>query len=645
METGAFSAYRSLPGGNPGSECTSTPSSPAPCIVVPRGTYSLMALVTTMPRDQVSDVKQYSVQNLSLTGDPEVSVFRDRTITFDARKAKPVTVRAPGDPTKVNEGGALELGYTRTAANGQSIRIAQRPTSMLDQTFYLQPTERVRLGALQSRARLRLEAPDIRLTAPRVGALHPEYYDPVWFSDFASQYPMLDDRLRLRVVDVGHATARDLRGLDLRGAIAVAERSDDLSVADQSNGAAEAGAALVAIYNDRAGDNGDPNGTGTLLDVPTLRLARAEGLKLLQARPRDRVVAVGEPTTPYVYDLVLKEDGAVPRDLTYTMRKGTRGNVSAQVRGFHGQPTKDSTHSEAAYPWAPGDTFSISTLFPVRGGEQTRTEYRIADPDIRWNFASTSPELRYNALFPHQPVLGMQLSDPALRSYGPGERTAKPVGAAPITAGPNPDAPIERSGDRMRVNISGFVDADGNHGTSYTDDSGMSTQLRILAGDTVVGETTALPSGIAQLPAGDSRVTVQFTADNPQAWNQLSTHTDTRWTFDSHPVPVGEALRERVIVADYDVDVDLRNRARGRDAALSLGFADDADPAAIGEVTLEASYDDGGTWRAAALRQRPDGTHRVVLPRGHGYVSLRLHAADDAGSSLDQTVIRAWFVR
>lgn len=646
VETGAVSAYRNLPG-DAATECTSTSSSPAACMLVPRGTYSLMALVTTMPRDQVSDVEQRSIQNLSLTGDPEVSVTRDRTIVFDARKARPVVVRTPGDPTAVNEGGNLDLGYTRTAANGRSIRIAQQPISMLDRTFYLQPTEPVRLGGLQSRLRLRLEAPAIRLTAPRGGSLQPEYYDPVWFSDFSSQYPMLDGRKRLRVVDVGHATARDLRGLNLHGAIAVVERSDDLSVAEQSNRAARAGAPLVAIYNDRLGDNGDPNGTGVMLDAPTVRLSRSAGLRLLRAHPRDRVVARGEPSTPYVYDLVLKEDGAIPRDLTYTMRKardGRPGNLSAQVRSFYGQPTKASTYSEAAYPWAPDDMFSMSMLFPVRGGAQTRVEYRVADPDVRWNFGSTTPELRTNVLFPQPEVLGMSLGDSPPTSFSRGERVPKPVGAAPITAGPTDYAPMERWGDQLQVSIDGFIDADGNRGSSYTTDSGMSTLLRIWADDTVVGETTAYPSGVALVPAGDTRMTVEFTADNPQSWNQLSTHTQTRWTFDSPAVPEGEARLEPVIVADYDVDVDLRNRARGRNVALSLAYADGADPAAIDDVTLDASYDGGRTWRPAALSVRDDGTRRAVLPSGHGYVSLRLRAADAAGSSLDQQIVRAWFV-
>ena len=643
VEAGAFSAYRTLPG-DPAAECTSGSSSPAPCILVPPGTYSLMALVTTMPEDQPSTERTLTIQNLSLVGDPEVQVTEDRTVTFDARRANRVEVRTPGARTTTADGGALEVGYTRAAANGRSIKVYQRPSITMDSHFYMQPTAAVQAGDLQTLTRIRLEAPDIELSSPRTGDLRPEYYDPVWFSDVSSHYPVYDGHDRLRVVDVGHATTDDLAGRDLRGALAVAERSDDLSVAEQSNRAAAAGAELVAISNDGPGDNGDPNGTGTLLEVPTVRLTHAEGAALRDLGPADRVTVHGESVTPYVYDMVLKEKGSIRESPTYTAVRGEDGNLSEQIREFHGQPTVASTYSEAAYPWQPGDAFAVSTLFPVRGGAQARPEYRLADPDTRWSFATATPETTYNALFPRDPVQRMTLSDPDLRTYAAGERVRKPVGAAPITAGPHPLVPFERSGDRMRVYLAGFVDAAGNHGAPYTDSSGMSTHLVIRADDTIVGETTARPQGTAQLPAGDSRVSIAFTADNPQAWNELSTRTETEWAFDSHSVPVGEAVVQPAILADYDVDVDLRNRARSRTFGLTLSHLDGSDAATIDDVTVEASYDDGQTWRPTILRREDDGGHRVVLPGGDGFVSLRLHAADAAGSELDQRIVRAWYV-
>lgn len=637
VETGAVSAYRTLPG-DPGTACSAEPSSDAACILVPPGTYSLLALVATMPQDQPSDQRELTTQNLSLVGDAEVEVTADRTLTFDARKAKRVEVRTPGNPTSINTGGALELGYTRTAQNGESIKVWQDPGFPLDRNFYLQPTAQVKAGTLQTLTRIRLEAPDIELDAPRTGPLAPSYYDPVWFSDVSSQYPVYDGRDRIRVVDAGNATPDDLKGRKLRGALALIERSDDLSVAEQSNRAARKGAGMVAIYNDEPGDNGDPGATGTMLEVPTLRLSRADGRDLLDLGRRDRVDVRGRSATPYVYDLVLKEKGKIGPDLSYTARRGPDGNLSEQVRHFHGQPRTPSTFSEAAYPWQPGDEFAVSTMFPIRGGAQSRSEYRIADPDTRWSFATSTPETTYNALFPDDPVLRMFIGDPTIRTYAAGKRFSKPVGAAPVTAAPNPVVPFERSGDEMRVYISGFSDADGNHGAAYTDDSGMSTRLIISADDVVVADTTAWPNGVAALPAGDARIDVSFSADNPQSWASLSKHTATTWTFQSAAVPVGEAAVQPAIVADYDVKVDLRNRSESRSFRLKLAHLDGSD--APIDVAVKASYDDGATWRPATVRG-----DRVTLPRGAGFVSLKVHAADDTGSALDQRIIRAWYVR
>lgn len=640
VETGAVQSFRRLPG-DPEAECTGATYEESSCLLVPPGTYSVMAFVNTNPAGDPSTEQQRTAQSVSLVGDPELEVSQGRSYTFDARLAEPVEVRTPGDRTSVSRDGAMQVGYSRTAANGQAISRLMRPTSLLEETFYLQPTAPVTVGEMETLTRLRLEAPDIEMSAPGL-EVSPEYYDPVWFSDVSSDFPVYDGQERLRVVDVGQATAEDLAGKDLDGAIAVAEPLGELSVAEQSNNAAAAGAELVAIHNDGPGDNDDPNGTGTKLQVPTVRLSQAEGLALKALPLGVRVGVRGESASPYVYDLVIKEHGGIPADLSYAF---TRDELAQQVRELHGQPTIGSTFSEAAYQYQPGDTFAISTMFPFRGGARTRVEYRLPDPDTRWTYAVATPETRYNALFPEAPLLRMLLSDPGLTAYTTTDRITKPVGTAPITAGPNPFRPIQRSGDRMRVAIDGFVDADGNHGTSYSTDSGMSTLLQIRADGVLVGETDNLPSGIAALPAGEQRVEVSFVADNPQAWNQLSTHTETVWSFTSRTVPEGQVVTEPVILVDYDAAVDLRNRLALRDGlSVNLSHVSGSTDAPISEVTVEASYDDGRTWLPTTVTAEGGGRHHVELPPGSGFVSLRLHAADTAGSELDQTIVRALFV-
>jgi len=211
----------------------------------------------------------------------------------------------------------------------------------------MQPTQQVTLGSLTAYTRWRLEAPSITFTAPGVH-LDPEYYDPVWFSDRSAQYPRLDGSARLRVVDAGTATAPELADRDLRGALALIRRSDDVTVAVQSNNAAAAGARAVAIYNDGPGLNADPGRTGIKLLVPTCGCPTTRGSRsFVGAAPSS---AHGVASSPYQYELIYPERDGIPPDLHYTARLS---QLAAVTRHFHGEPGRDLTYGESAFAFQP----------------------------------------------------------------------------------------------------------------------------------------------------------------------------------------------------------------------------------------------------------------------------------------------------
>jgi hypothetical protein len=640
---------RELPA-DPGSTCTTAGYEYSDCVLVPPGDYSVMAFVTTMPAGAPITGNGRTVQNVALVGNPEVHISGARDFVFDARDARRVTVATPDHPTKTDTQGTVELFYRRTAANGEEVLSSYYPGFMLDNHFYEQPSEgRVSIGSLETMTRVRLVKPDITLDAPRTKALHPSYYDPLWFSDLASEYPMYDGRARLRAVDVGKARPQDLKGRHLHGAIAVVERSGQLSVAEQSNAAAKAGAEVVAIYNDGPGDSDDPNGLGSRLRVPTVRLDHAEGRSLARLPRGARVTIHGEPASPYLYDLLIKEHGRIPRDLHYTFR--TR-DLATQVRQLHAQPGGGaSTFADAAYDFQPGQDVAFNNSQPFRGGPRERTEYRIPDQDTRWNYAVWTPAPLYSLQFPHPPLFPMGLTSPRFTTYHPRDRELMPVGTAPIVSAPNPRLPIARVGDRLQIVVDGFTDADGNHGLALTDidGSGLSTHLTVQADGQTVFEDDFIPARIVDVPAGDSLATIRFTVDNAESWNRLSTHTDTSWSFPTSTAPEEAPVTQPVLVPDYDVPVDLHNRLavnRHGHGELDLAVRHQADSSAspVGDVTLDASWDDGQTWVPATLTRAGSRWH-VLLPKGTGFVSLRLHAADDAGSSVDQTTVRAFQVR
>ncbi|MFD0744860.1 hypothetical protein ACFQ1L_25860 [Phytohabitans flavus] len=67
---------------------------------------------------------------------------------------------------------------------------------------------------------------------------------------------------------------------------------------------------------------------------------------------------------------------------------------------------------------------------------------------------------------------------------------------------------------------------------------------------------------------------------------------------------------------------------------------------ALRDLRVEASYDDGATWRAVPVAG--SGLERVALlqhPHGAGYVSLKASAVDSAGNKVEQTIIRAYALK
>ena len=645
VQTGAIWTRQIFPDENPSAECTAAVYAQTSCAVVPPGQYSVLAVVTTLPPETPSIGASRTLQNVSIVGSPETTVDGERTVTFDARDAKPVNVRTPGRRTKVPAEGMLQIGYDRTAANGAGIHFNMWPGVLLDQHFYLQPTAEVSTGTFQTRTRIRLEAPDIELSAPFVRRLHPEYVDSVWFADLSSEFPVVDGTSRPRVVDVGHATPADLAGRQLHGALALVTHSEDLSLAEQSNRAAAHGASVVVIRNDGPGDIADPGGTGVMLQVPTIRLDRAEGRALARLPKKAKVTVRGEPASPYLYDLYLKQHGRVPDDPSFVARTQ---DLAAQVHEVHGQPTLDSTFSDVSASFQPGETVSYSRIFPFRGDARSRVEYRLPDPDTRWIFHVDTPESYQNSMFPHPDVQDMSLGSPDYQVYTAPGQSPLPVAAAPIVSGPNPPLPVRRTGDSMRLNIEPFIDQDGNHGGGWPQGD-FACHLQVLVDGVVLGETDNASSVTAQLPTGPSTVALRYTTDNQQSWAELSRHTDTTWTFPSEhgarrpgrcPAAAAGGLRRGRRPAQPRA---FTAGPSGSPSTCRLGQPEGAAQAPVRTVQVDASYDDGATWRTATVAKNGQ-RWQVTLPPGTGYVSLRLRADDTAGSAIDQTVVRAFDV-
>jgi hypothetical protein len=654
VKDGSVNATRNLDG-DPAAPCTDDPYAASTCVRVPVGTYSVLGFVDTMPA-HVAPGTFGTPLNRSLAGDPEIEITADTEVVLDARLATEVLVETPEHETKPNVGAAMAISYHRVPETGGAVDVGRSmwPGAMLEERLFVQPMDAVTTGEFAASTRWRLEAPQIAVGVvgrPQV-RLDPQYYPASAFSDFSRQFPMLDGELEAEIVDAGVGRPEDVAAAGLDGAVALIRRSDEIAVAEQANNAAAAGAALVLIANDRPGPDADPGSAPALLQVPTVRMTAEEGdaLRRLLAAGPVRVAARGVPDSPYSYELVYTEHGSIPAELRYVASIDQLARIDTPV---HSQLADETTMTRTWYPYQPWDTSSFSQPVPVRG-PRTLVTYLTAGPSLRWTHTGQAPESPYGGGFgPYEPTEHLLLfSD--LRSYEAGEHHRRSWFEQPLAPGASPFEPPTRIGDTVTVSM-GLLDGAGNFGSAATSwfDQGFDTDLRVYRDGELLLETPWQSSASFETGPEPARHRIEYAVDNASVWAALSTRTRSVWTFTSQRPREGERRVEPLLAVDYDVDVDLRNRAphprerRGpHEVVLTVAHPAGAEPIPVDEVALEVSYDDGASWqRVRNLRERDGGRYVATLydrSAAGGFLSLRVTASDAAGNAVEQEIIRAY---
>ena len=133
-------------------------------------------------------------------------------------------------------------------------------------------------------------------------------------------------------------------------------------------------------------------------------------------------------------------------------------------------------------------------------------------------------------------------------------------------------------------------------------------------------------------------------------WSNYATGINARWTFLSAERPgdpldqMHNVLQPRV-TGDYD---SLGRAPAGTTFPLDVTVEHSVQGPTLTWVSLDASFDDGATWKTVRVSRKGTDhwTARVVHPKTHnGYVALRVKAADSSGSTVEQTVTRAYGLR
>ncbi|GAB3472620.1 S8 family peptidase [Actinophytocola sediminis] len=217
--------------------------------------------------------------------------------------------------------------------------------------------------------------------------------------------------------------------------------------------------------------------------------------------------------------------------------------------------------------------------------------------------------------------------------FGPGYTAADPVAI--------------RSGDVLSFTLPMFADA----GLDRSGVSEVESAATALYRDGVlVGRTEQPGAGSFEVPAepADYRLVATATRDDVST---LSTSVSSEWTFTSVRPPEdrkgkgGTGLPLLAVrYAPPGLDLDNAVDARSIRIPVTVEWPAEAPAATLAALTVEASFDDGRSWRplAVTIDGPAAATAEITHPAGRRHVSLRANATDSGGNTVTQTILRAY---
>ncbi|WP_327088341.1 S8 family serine peptidase [Nonomuraea sp. NBC_01738] len=616
----------------------------------------------------------------SLPVEPEFEVTKDTAVTLDLRKARKVSVDTPRDSEVVSS----QYTLRRTSANGIGYVDAE---SLYPQyglhNYAMLPTKKVTQGGFTLAGRLQLTAPAISMRVRGGPELSPRY------QDIAAEIPKLDGSSRLTLVDAGAGT--DFTGLDVRGKLVLLNLEDLCptmtctgDALDRVEAAKQAGAVGVLGYGGVNRAFLDPAGGWPVYPIPTMSLTAKEG-RALAARKTTTIVAEGQPTTPYLYSLMLPEQGRVPADLDYQVGKR---NLQVIEDRFHAdRPGWLRLSTSATVLTRPGRYSGPWPLEHVRRTQATMTEYvGPVSRDVVWNRGVTSFYDDAPDYYSRQAMASSALdlfSTPGHRTEPWGIQPRVPgnvvVSKAVYEAGTALCFPC-RTND-LFVGAVPVMDPMPNHQEAFTYNANFASDLKGGKDELhLYRDGQEVPLVEAQAVLGILAITVPtFTMPQEQAAYRLTDkfHTpnklqlyardiETAWTFSSkRPTGGMSDISQGVCMAwfvtstlapceparrlnlRYDVPLDLDNRvAAGVPHRLTVtGYhgSFDRPDAAVTDLKVSVTFDDGAHW--TPVRVSRSGQALITSPplaQTAGTVGLRAQARDAEGNTVEQTVHRAY---
>jgi hypothetical protein len=375
----------------------------------------------------------------------------------------------------------------------------------------------------------------------------------------------------------------------------------------------------------RIGQVGAPAGPGELVGSVAAQWGKPDG--------------TGDFTdSPYLYSVAETFPGRLPDGFTRAYRAGDFATVRQQFAAS--APKQSARH--LTFPSVSPAPAVTSALFVPTTLPGSRVEYVQAG--VRWSGQLWTGVQDGSGAFQPQKRLYRQPT-----AYRPGRThrdqwNAGPTGPAFGQEGEAAWQWASRTGDRIDVALPLYGDRSGHAGSFVPTDTSRTALYR---DGELIGESPASGRGSFTVPADTAGYRLEV-ADT-RGTEDLTTRLSATWTFRSGHTDGTAPTRLPLPAVRFTPALDADHAAaanRGFDLPVAVESQPGAPAPRITGLTVEVSYDDGATWSTVPVRPAAGGwTGTVRHPAGAGFASLRATATDAGGTTVTQTVVRAYRIR
>ncbi|WP_406294893.1 S8 family peptidase [Streptomyces sp. NBC_00624] len=602
---------------------------------VPLGNYSIEGSLYTS--DPAGGAVSYAADLFTV---PNIEVSdRDQTFTVDGTTATDLSVKIKGEKRPLENGQVTTFIVRDDGAAGGHLNFVGigNLLNLADTRQGAIPSAGAATGALRLETSLARREPLVQLEV--TGSGHVTI--PLKSSVNAKRF---QGTKRTELVDLGVGTEQDFAGADVKGKTVLVSVADVTKADGQAARASAAGAVAMIVTPADPGPSGSGVPAGQTIPVAHATYDNATTLKGLLAKGKVHIALKGVLESGYTYNPHFTDD-RIPADLAKTVDVKDFAKVT---NTFHSDGAR-RMGAEYMNVWGPLQVSTGSVAQPLYQGT-TRDDYFLAgtgvtyEPSTTASFASTTWWMRG-----------------ARTAYGtPGKAYTRSWFAAPMRPSQYEFGPCVFCRTDVWQKLPGSNGADND--PTHTMSGLTSTWSFYLNGQQIAGFGQLVPE------KADYRYVLDQKLATDVPGVTLGRRIHTEWNF-SQVAPTTMAIKDcdtafiptpkvcesmPVLLLDYDLPLNELNQAR---AGLPYTFTVNAGrpkgwagSTAVAGAKVSVSYDDGVTWKSAAMLRKDDNSFQALLwhPKladTDGFVTLRTEVRDSAGSRTVQTITRAYALK